>query len=267
MIKNCIESSDSFWSILFLLEELRAPISLTGFLEKYELSKDQFFVFMELGHSYGLVVNIKEEDSGAVLFPLSWHKEFEDLVVQKTFYKEIASDLQACIESSKTCMLKFKSDLTMELLPWRLLFFENNLVLIAEEIKSKRLLTIEVIEIEEMEMRGSDYQSPFSRLEVEDFITAMRLVDGSDERLVIKIHYGNEINMPSEYIFLGNPYTTTNQYGDIIWAATVERSKHLYEWLYSIREKIDILDPSSIKKEFEHFCDELDQQKSEKKSA
>lgn len=267
MVNNSIESSDIFWSILFLLEELKTPISLANFLDKYELSKDQFFVFMELGHSYGLVVNIKEEDNGAVLFPLSWHKEFEDLVVQKTFYKEIASDLQVCIESSKTCMLKFKSGLEMELFPWRLLFFENNLVLIAEELKTKRLLTVEVVEIEEMEMRGNDYHSPFSRLEVEDFINAMRLVDGSDERLVIKIHYGSEINMPNNYIFLGNPYTTTNQYGDIIWAATVERSKPLYDWLYAIREKIDILDPSSIKTEFESYCEEQDKLISQKKIA
>lgn len=255
MVRNCIESSDTFWSILFHLEDLKAPMSLTNFLEKYELSKDQFFIFLELSHSYGLVVNIKEEEQGAILFPLSWHKEFEDFVIQKTFYKEMVGDLQNCIENTKTCMLKFKSDLEMELLPWRLLFFENNLVLIAEEIKTKRLLTIEVVEIVEMEIRRSDYHSPFSRFEVEDFVNAMRLVDGSDERLVIKIHYGAEISMPSDYIFLGNPYTTTNQYGDIIWAATVEPSDPLYEWLFAIKDNVDILDPSSIKNEFEKFCE------------
>lgn len=254
MINNSTQANETFWSILFHLEELKGPIELSSFLEKYELTRDQFLIFLEQSQSYGLSVTLKEDDKGHIIFPLSWHKEFEEILTQKSFYKEIASDLQRCIENHKNCYLTFNSSLEMEVFPWRLLFFENNLVLVAEELKTKRLLTIDVSEISEMEIRGNDYHSLFSRLEVEDFINAMRLVDGSDERLVIKIHYGNEIAMPSDYIFLGNPYTTTNQYGDIIWAATVERSNYLYEWLYSIKEKIDILDPSSIKDGFDDYC-------------
>ncbi len=254
MTNNCAEVSDVFWNTLFHLEELRVPTKLSEFLSEHEIEKDTFFIFLEQAHYFGLTVNLQEEGEGYKILPLSWHKEFGDLIIQKSFYRELAADLQNCIETSRCCSLTYKNDSQMEILPWRLLFLDNSLTLIGEDVKTKRLLTIEIDEISEMEVRGSDYRSFFSRLEVEDFINAMRLVAGSDERLVIKIQYGSEISMPSELIFLGNPYTTTNQYGDVIWAASVEKSDYLYEWLFSIRDKIDILDPTSIKDEFEYFC-------------
>ena len=243
-----------FWNILFHLEELKRPIKLTEFLANKEIKQTDFFIFLEQSHFFGLVLNMKNDRDDHILFPLSWHREFGDAFIEKNEYKEMASDIQNCIETGRTCRMKYLDQSEKEIFPWRVLFFENSLSVVGEDIRTKQLITIEINQIDEIEVQGEDYRSLFSRLEVEDFINAMRAVAGSDERLVLKIHSGADIAMPSDLIFLGNPYTTTNQYGDIIWAASVERSMYLFEWLYSIKDKITILDPSSIKNDFDSFC-------------
>jgi hypothetical protein len=255
MNRNAMSDRDIFWEILFYLEELKAPKLLSEFLSSKDIKKNDFFIFFEQSHFFGLVLTMKDEGHDHVIFPLSWHKDYGDIVLENCEYQELARDIQVCIETHRLCYFEFNDGSHMEVYPWRILLLENRLIVIAEDIVTKRLLTIEVGEVKDIELRGSDYRSLFSRLEVEDFIHAMRAVDGSDERLIIKIKEGQEIKMPSNLIFLGNPYTTTNQYGDIIWAASVEKSVYLYEWLYSIREKMEILDPSGIKNEFNDFCD------------
>ena len=254
MTNNTTIERDIFWNILFHLEELKKPMKLSEFLSEKDLKKDDFFIFIEQSHFNGLVLNMKNDEEEHILFPLSWHKEFGDAFIEKSEHKEIASEFQNCIESERSCNMKFFDNSEREVFPWRVLFFENQLSLVGEDIRTKELLTIEIDQIDDIEVQGCDYKSLFSRLEVEDFINAMRAVAGSDERLVLKIQCGKDIDMPSQLIFLGNPYTTTNQYGDIIWAASVETSLYLFEWLYSIKDKITILDPSSLKGEFEEFC-------------
>jgi hypothetical protein len=245
-----------FWNILFQLEELKKPMKLSEFLSEREIRQDDFFIFLEQSHFFGLVLNMKNDREDHILFPLSWHREFGDAFIEKSEHKEMAAEIQNCIETNRFCHMKFLDQSEKEIFPWRVIFFENTLSVVGEDIRTKQLITIEIDQVDDIEVRGSEYQSLFSRLEVEDFINAMRAVAGSDERLVLKIQCGEDISMPSDLIFLGNPYTTTNQYGDIIWAASVETSIYLFEWLYSIRDKITILDPSSIKNEFDDFCDE-----------
>lgn len=245
-----------FWNILFHLEEMKKPTKLSEFLKENEIKLTDFFIFLEQSHFFGLVLNVKNDRDDHILFPLSWHREFGDSFLEKSEHKEMANELQNCIETQRYCQMTFLDQSVKEIFPWRVIFFENTLSVIGEDIRTKQLITIEIDQIDDIEVRGSDYRSLFSRLEVEDFINAMRAVAGSDERLVLKINCGEDISMPSDVIFLGNPYTTTNQYGDIIWAASVETSTYLFEWLYSIKDKISILDPSSIKNDFENFCDE-----------
>lgn len=255
MVSYTAVKREEFWEFLFQLEALKRPVKLDKFLKEQKIEKGTFFTFIEQAHLYGLTLNLETDGKEYTLFPLSWHREFGDVLLEKSEYRELVTDLQNCIETGRTCLIKFLDNSEMEVYPWRNLFFESNLSVIVEDVKTKRLITIEIEQVLDLEVRGDGYRSMFSRLEVEGFINSMRMVAGSDERLIIKIQCGAEIKMPSELIFLGNPYTTTNQYGDIIWAASVEKSGYLFEWLYSIRDKIDILDPSSIKSEFERFCD------------
>ena len=47
--------------------------------------------------------------------------------------------------------------------------------------------------------------------------------------------------------------------GDLIWGASVEVSADLFDWLLTIKDQIEILDPQSVREQFELFCKERDQ--------
>ena len=254
MNENAALIRDDFWKILFFLEELKSPIKLVNFLEQNDITKDEFYLFIEKANAYGLTLNFDEsEHESFVISPLVWHKDFGDILLENSDFKELAKDIQIAVNNSRTVNLEFIDQSQMTVFPWRVLFMNNSLGIIGEDIESKKIVSIELSQVRDIELLGDDYVSMYARLEIEEFIHAMRVVEGSDERIVLKIHHGKSISMPSELMFLGHPYTTTNQYGDIIWAASVEKSQYLFEWLYSIKDCVEILDPTVIISEFQEF--------------
>ncbi len=253
-INTTFERND-FWTILFQLEELKNPVKLSDFLETNGLTKDSFFIFLEKANSYGLSLNIDEnQGENFILSPLLWHKDFGDVLLEANEYRELAKDFQIAVEGGRVIRCIFLDNSIMDILPWRVLFMNESIGIIGEDTESKKILSIELNQIKDIEIQDDAYTSMYARLEIEEFIHAMRVVEGSDERLILKINHGKSITLPSNLMFLGHPYTTTNQYGDIIWAASVERSIYLMEWLYSNRDNIEILDPSTIIEEFHNFC-------------
>ena len=88
---------------------------------------------------------------------------------------------------------------------------------------------------------------------VDDFINAIRAVAGSEERMVLKVKNAETVDLRPPYHFLGNPYMTSNMNGDLIWAASVEMSDDLLEWLYQIKDSVEILDPEHLKDRFEEY--------------
>ena len=153
MVNYTTPEREIFWKILFHLEDLKAPVKLDFFLKKNELTRSEFFIFTEYAHSYGLSLNQKSEEGDHTLLPLSWHREFGDTFTEKSEYKELVKDIQNCVETQRVCKVKFADQSEMEVFPWRILFFENNLSVIAEDINTKRLITIELEEVEELLIR------------------------------------------------------------------------------------------------------------------
>ncbi|WP_164848225.1 WYL domain-containing protein [Halobacteriovorax sp. HLS] len=134
-------------------------------------------------------------------------------------------------------------------------FIEGELCLVGEDCNDRCLVYFNILEIEELKVDlDIQYIPNYSSIEVNDFIAAIRAVSGQEERLVLKIVSSSNVDLRPSYQFLGNPYVTTNMNGDLIWAASVERSDELYEWLLSINDHIEILDPSSLKKEYLEYC-------------
>ena len=55
---------------------------------------------------------------------------------------------------------------------------------------------------------------------------------------------------------------TSSTEGDMIWAATIEMCDDIFHWLYMMRDRVEVLDPGHIRKEFAHFC-EMKKEKSQ----
>jgi hypothetical protein len=77
-----------------------------------------------------------------------------------------------------------------------------------------------------------------------------------ETRLVLKIHHPGSVNLFPDHHFLGKPAMVTNGNGDLIWAAYVEPCEALFDWVASLGEDVEILDPTNFKEEFLSYCEE-----------
>lgn len=141
-----------------------------------------------------------------------------------------------------------------EIYPHKLILLEGELTIIGEETIDRCLISYTLDELSEITInKAANYTPNFSRYEVEEFIMAIRAVSGREERLVLKIDQDNPVDLNPAYQFMGHPYMTANLEGDFIWAASVEVSSDLYDWLITMGESVEILDPLGLKTEFEKY--------------
>lgn len=135
--------------------------------------------------------------------------------------------------------------------PLKMVVIDGVLSAVGEDRQEKCLVYFETSELTSVNLDIDEYyQSHFTKVEIEDFICAVRNVMGTEERLILKLKSQVNIDLNPPFQHLGKPFITSNMEGEIIWAASVERSEHLYQWLYSIKDNIEILDPQKIVDEF-----------------
>lgn len=167
---------------------------------------------------------------------------------------KVIEEIEKSFHAKLLLEMKLSSGNYVELYPHRMVYFEGQLNLIGEETGDRCLVYFPIKEIEKIESKiNRDYIPNFSRLEIHDFISAIRIVSGNEERLVLKISDPDDLNLDKAHHFITNPYVTSNSKGEIIWAASVEACDNLFEWLYEIEEHVEILDPDGLKQEFEEY--------------
>ena len=143
--------------------------------------------------------------------------------------------------------------------PHRLIFIDGILCLVGENIQDKTLVYFGVEDLESIDslkdQNEHHYDPNLSQIEINEFIIHLRTVNDKDERLVLKIYNQYDSDLLPAYHFLGNPFVTSNSEGDMIWAATIEICDDLFEWLFSMKDRVEILDPGHVRKEFAHYCE------------
>ncbi len=170
--------------------------------------------------------------------------------------KELTQKLETYIEEKSVVAITYQaSGNLINLFPHRLVYLEGSLVLIGEEISDKMLISIPIDEIAKLKINNDNsYQVNFSGFEVDEFIFAIRSLCENEERLILKVkEKEGSLDLSPAHHFLGNPYITSNLEGEMIWAASVEVSTPLFEWLHRIEGTIEILDPFHVKTAFEQY--------------
>ncbi|MDD0853858.1 hypothetical protein HBN50_12170 [Halobacteriovorax sp. GB3] len=201
----------------------------------------------------------KKTDS---LYPdLNLYAAFNEYIQKDQKMSEISSEfdhffpqLQEAIQSGGCMEIVLKDGSEVETFAHQVVFLEGILSLIGEDCQDRCLISISLNDVEQISYSDSQYTPNFSGVEVNDFICAMRLVTGDEVRLVLKVKAERQIELNPEFHFLGNPFVTNNMEGDMIWAASVEVSNELYEWLYEIKDGVEILDPSELISGFNEYC-------------
>jgi hypothetical protein len=167
---------------------------------------------------------------------------------------EFIERLDQALLNELCLVVKLKGQNAIDFFPLKLVVIDGQLSAVGEDRSEGCLIYFETVELEDITLDvDENYQSTFTKVEVEDFISSLRNVMGTEERLVLKLRSQNAVDLNPPFQHLGKPFITSNMEGEIIWAASVERSEHLYAWLYDMRHEIQILDPVKVIEEFENY--------------
>jgi len=164
--------------------------------------------------------------------------------------------IEEALMEKNTLLVECATGKLWSLIPCKITYLEGELSLIAEETHDHSLMSLELKEIKNIKS-AEKIKSPRAGLhEVAEFIRALRSMSEAETRLVLKIKNPDQFTLMPDYQFLGKPCLITNAEGDLIWAAWVEPCDELFEWLMSMDEHVEILEPSEFVLDYAVYCEE-----------
>lgn len=166
------------------------------------------------------------------------------------------AQVEEALLSRDTLLVECRSGKLWSLIPCKLTFLEGEMTLIAEETHDHGLMSLSLEEMRNIKRAGKVKEARAGVHEVADFIRALRAMAETETRLVLKIKHPDEFSLMPDYQFLGKPVLVTNAEGDLIWAAWVEPSDELFEWLSTMEEHAEILEPSEMLLDYAAYCEE-----------
>lgn len=183
-------------------------------------------------------------------------KEFQPTLVTETNNptKEVLIFLEESILDKKVVQLKTQG-CSIRVFPRRVIYFDGRLNLVAEDTQDKSLINIDINLISQAFEEGDTYRPDYSKIQVDDFVSSLRSMTDSQVRLVLKIYSNDKFRLNFNSTYFDNPCLFTNPEGDFIWAATLEPSEVIFEWLCELGAAVEILDPSEFKSDFIKYCE------------
>jgi len=149
-----------------------------------------------------------------------------------------------------------QNSLIHSFLPRKIAYLEGGLNVIGETISDKRLICLPIYESNKVKIQSYIPEMNFSSQEIDDFIYSLKSMNDQTVRLVLKIFARDKFSENYQHQFADNPCLMTNQEGDYIWAATLEPSEDVYDWLFSLFGEIEILFPVNFKRDFLNYCED-----------
>ena len=204
---------------------------------------------------YQQIIQNKMQSAQRAYAQFSLYKKPEGVDVTHSSFENLKKKIDYDIICRKSMKVQFLTDKSCSVFPHRLVFLDGVLCVVGENINDKTLVYFGVEDISDVENLDLIYEPNLSQIEVNEFIGHLRLINGKEERLVLKIYSQDQSDLLPEHHFLGNPFVTASPEGDMIWAATLEMCDDVFFWLYKMRDRVEILDPGHIRKEFSHYCE------------
>ena len=160
------------------------------------------------------------------------------------------------IEKGMCLIIQKKNAFKFNVLPRKVFYIEGNLSLIYDDIISKKLDYLNIEYMETVRDLKTIYQANFSLVEIDNFLENMRFFSNVEQRVVLKINSSGQINFRPKDHFFKNTFITSRPNDYNIWASTVEISKGFFDWLFMIKDDVNILYPISLKVDFCRYCEE-----------
>lgn len=220
----------------------------------------------EFSNYYQQIVQDKMKMAQMAYAQFSLYKAPAEHVMEASSFEMLKKKIDYDIICRKSMKVHFFTDKECDVFPHRLVYLDGILCVVGENIHDKTLVYFGLEDIKDVENLVMMYEPNLSQIEVNEFIGHLRLINGKEERLVLKIYSQDQSDLLPEHHFLGNPFVTSSTEGDMIWAATLEMCDDVFHWLYKMRDRVEVLDPGHVRKEFSHFC-ELKKENSSKKAS
>lgn len=167
---------------------------------------------------------------------------------------KLVSQLEEAIMEEKCVEVKAVGKL-YNVYPRLVVFIEGNIGLIAETISDSCIIKFDVSEIDSVSRLAAEWNPTLSRFEVDEFVLGLRAICENEVRLILKVFSLDNFHLQLRHQLFGNPCMVTNPNGEMIWAASVEPSEVIFDWIYSLGSGVEIIDPKSFKKEYLQYCE------------
>lgn len=182
-----------------------------------------------------------------------YYKEVDDHDVTLSPYLK---KIQDSITMKNIIIVSLRESNNIEIYPHRLVYFDDGLVLVAEDTVERCIVFFKVSEIDRISStRKFKYKPNFTSFEVDKFIKNIRSLSGTEIRLILKINTAEEVSLSPLYHYLNSPCVITNGQGELIWAASVEPCEDLYRWIMEMGSQVEVLDPPEFKEEFKKYSE------------
>ena len=168
--------------------------------------------------------------------------------------ESFVESLEACIFDGLSLTANFRNGQSIDLYPKRVLFIEDNLSLVGEDIHDKCLTYFSLRDLKSFQtLKDKKYKSNFTNLEINDFISQIRMMNGKEVRLILRVIPGEEVELNPPFHLMGNPCLITNFQGQKIYAATVEITDEFFNWYHENSQTLEIIEPIKIQEAYQDF--------------
>ncbi len=250
-----------FLKFIEVYESIEVKATWDEFLAQTNLTMDDAKVFISLLNREGAKIEFDEVNLYASEFKFEIHLAINLALKNKQKEEKFCSDndriinrIDRSIVEKRKLNIELANKKLIELYPIRLVYIDGELSLIGECLGDKILNYFSISEFKNVNLTDQFFESEHSPIEINEFIQSLRVVNGHEERIILKVYAQDQVNLMPEHHFLGNPFVTSNGEGDLIWAADLELCEDVFQWLYSIKDQVEILDPGHIRKEFSLYC-------------
>ncbi|MDH5580379.1 MAG: WYL domain-containing protein [Bdellovibrionales bacterium] len=174
--------------------------------------------------------------------------------LKSTLGNDFIEKLEMAMLQGESLFLELKGGSKIDVFPRRVLFIEESLSLVGEDINEKCLSYFPLDEILNFNVvKNRNYKSIYTNLEVNDFISQIRKMNGNESRIILKVVSEDNIEFNPPFHLMENPCLITNYEGQKIYAATVEVSDEFFNWYHTYSDSFEILEPDELNEGYKDF--------------
>lgn len=144
----------------------------------------------------------------------------------------------------------------IDIRPLKTVEISSELMVIAEDQTHKCLSCYGIAEISSVEVLERKYLSTYTNQEIKQFVGQLTSIDQEAIRLVLKFkNQDSEQFIHPPFDTYGRPFVISHKDDSFIWAATLDQSQEVFDWLFQFGDQVMVLGPEPFLKNYIEYCE------------